>query len=158
MDAAEPPRNPDAPAIDMAITVGWNTAQKAGITREEMDAWAVRSHERAIAAIDEGRFVDEILPIKVELADGSITEFAVDEFPRRGTTMEALAGLKVLHPEIEDSPSPRATAPASTTPPPPSRSSVTTSPLRRVWSPWRPLRPGVLRLWRRAIPVSVPSP
>jgi acetyl-CoA C-acetyltransferase len=85
----------------MAITVGWNTAQKAGITREEMDAWAVRSHERAIAAIDEGRFVDEILPIKVELADGSITEFAVDEFPRRGTTMEALAGLKVLHPEIE---------------------------------------------------------
>ena len=95
------PETPDAPTLDMAITVGWNTAQKAGITREEMDAWAVRSHERAIAAIDEGRFVDEILPIKVELADGSVTEFAVDEFPRRGTTIEALAGLKVLHPEIE---------------------------------------------------------
>ena len=66
----------------------------------------------------------------MELADGSITEFAVDEFPRRGTTMEALAGLKVLHRRSRDSPSPRATAPASTTPPPPSRSSVTTSPLR----------------------------
>ena len=92
---------PDAPAKDMSITVGWNTAQSAGITREEMDAWAARSHERAIAAIDAGKFVDEILPLKITQVDGSVTEFAVDEFPRRDTTVEKLAGLKVLHPEIE---------------------------------------------------------
>ncbi|CAJ1503249.1 thiolase family protein [[Mycobacterium] kokjensenii] len=95
------PETPDAPTRDMSITVGWNTAQAAGITREEMDAWAARSHQRAIDAIDAGKFVDEIIPLKVELPDGSVTEFKVDEFPRRGTTAETLAGLKVLHPEIE---------------------------------------------------------
>jgi acetyl-CoA C-acetyltransferase len=92
---------PEAPAKDMSITVGWNTAQSMGITREEMDAWAARSHERAIAAIDAGKFLDEIIPLKVELPDGSVIDFSVDEFPRRGTTVETLAGLKVLHPEIE---------------------------------------------------------
>jgi acetyl-CoA acyltransferase len=91
----------DAPAKDMSITVGWNTAQSVGITREEMDAWAARSHQRAIAAMDAGKFVDEILPLKITQVDGSITEFAVDEHPRRDTTVEKLAGLKVLHPEIE---------------------------------------------------------
>lgn len=95
------PETPDAPTRDMSITVGWNTAQAAGITREEMDAWAARSHQRAIAAIDAGKFVDEIIPLKVELPDGSVTEFKVDEFPRRETTVEKLASLKVLHPEIE---------------------------------------------------------
>ncbi|MEB3019626.1 thiolase family protein [[Mycobacterium] crassicus] len=99
-----PPTHPetvDAPTRDMSITVGWNTAQAAGITREEMDAWAARSHQRAIAAIDAGKFVDEIVPLKVELPDGSVIDFSVDEFPRRDTTAEKLAGLKVLHPEIE---------------------------------------------------------
>lgn len=92
---------PDAPAKDMSITVGWNTAQKVGITREEMDAWAARSHQRAIAAMDAGKFADEIIPLKITQADGSVTEFCVDEHPRRDTTVEKLAGLKVLHPEIE---------------------------------------------------------
>jgi acetyl-CoA C-acetyltransferase len=85
----------------MSITVGWNTAKIVGISREEMDAWALRSHERAIAAIDEGRFTKEIVPIKVTTADGSAVVFEVDEHPRRGTSMERLAGLKPLHPEIE---------------------------------------------------------
>jgi acetyl-CoA acetyltransferase family protein len=92
---------PDAPAKDMSITVGWNTAQAVGITREEMDAWAARSHQRAIAAIDAGKFADEIIPLKVEQFDGSVVDFSVDEHPRRDTTVEKLAGLKVLHPEIE---------------------------------------------------------
>lgn len=92
---------PDAPAKDMSITVGWNTAQSMGITREEMDAWAVRSHQRAVGAIDAGKFVDEIIPLKVEMPDGSVIDFSVDEAPRRDTTLEKLAGLKVLHPEIE---------------------------------------------------------
>jgi acetyl-CoA C-acetyltransferase len=95
------PDTPDAPAFDMSITVGWNTAKIVGISREEMDAWALRSHERAIAAIDEGRFTQEIVPIKVTTADGSAVVFEVDEHPRRGTSMERLAGLKPLHPEIE---------------------------------------------------------
>jgi acetyl-CoA acetyltransferase family protein len=92
---------PDAPAKDMSITVGWNTAQAMGITREEMDAWAARSHQRAVAAQDAGKFLDEIIPLKIELPDGSVIDFSVDEHPRRDTTAEKLAALKVLHPEIE---------------------------------------------------------
>ena len=92
---------PDAPAKDMSITVGWNTAQSVGITREEMDAWAARSHQRAIAAIDAGKFLDEIIALKVQQFDGSVVDFSVDEHPRRDTTVEKLAGLKVLHPEID---------------------------------------------------------
>ncbi|WP_327098761.1 thiolase family protein [Nocardia vinacea] len=95
------PETPDAPTIDMAITVGWNTAEKAGISRAEMDAWALRSHQRAVAAIDAGKFVDEIVPMKIQQLDGSVIDFAVDEFPRRDTTLERLAALPVLHPEIE---------------------------------------------------------
>jgi acetyl-CoA acyltransferase len=92
---------PDAPTKDMSITVGWNTAQAVGISREEMDAWAARSHQRAIAAMDAGKFVDEIVPLKVEQFDGSVIDFSVDEHPRRDTTVEKLATLKPLHPEIE---------------------------------------------------------
>jgi acetyl-CoA acyltransferase len=90
------PDRPDAPNRDMSITVGWNAALKAGVTREDMDAWALRSHQHAIQAIDEGRFKEEIVPI--ETPHGL---FAVDEHPRRDTSMEKLAKLKVLHPEIE---------------------------------------------------------
>jgi acetyl-CoA acetyltransferase family protein len=94
------PDSPEAPNLDMSISVGWNTAKAAGVTREEMDAWAFRSHMRAVAAIDAGKFVDEIAPIKVTAPDGSVREFAVDEHPRRTSTLEKLASLKVLHPEI----------------------------------------------------------
>lgn len=91
------PDRPDAPAMDMSITVGWNAAVRAGITRAEMDAWALRSHRNAIAAIDEGRFEEEIVPI--ETPHGL---FDTDEHPRRDTSLEKLAALKVLHPEIDD--------------------------------------------------------
>jgi acetyl-CoA acetyltransferase family protein len=92
---------PDAPNMDMSITVGWNAAVSAGVTREEMDAWALRSHQRAVAAIDAGRFEDEIAPLEVTRRDGTTFTFAVDEHPRRETSMEKLASLKPLHPEIE---------------------------------------------------------
>jgi acetyl-CoA acyltransferase len=95
------PATPEAPAFDMSITVGHNTAQAAGITREDMDAWAYRSHMRAIAAIDEGRLQEEIFPIEVPRRDGSMKKFDVDEHPRRETSMEKLGSLKTLHPEIE---------------------------------------------------------
>jgi acetyl-CoA acyltransferase len=90
------PDRPDAPNMDMSITVGWNAAVKAGVSREEMDAWALRSHRNAIAAIDEGRFKEEI--VEIETPHGM---FSVDEHPRRDTSMEKLAALKPLHPEIE---------------------------------------------------------
>ncbi|MGH9093144.1 MAG: thiolase family protein, partial [Acidimicrobiales bacterium] len=92
---------PEAPNMDMSITVGWNAAVKAGVSREEMDAWALRSHQRAVAAIDAGAFEDEIFPVEVVGRDGTKATFAVDEHPRRDTSMERLAGLKPLHPEIE---------------------------------------------------------
>ncbi|MDQ2678597.1 MAG: thiolase family protein [Actinomycetota bacterium] len=103
-DAWSPPSHvstPDAPNMDMSITVGWNAAVEAGVTREEMDAWAFRSQQRAASAIDAGSFVDEIAPIEVTLPDGTTTTFAVDEHPRRSTTLEKLSELKPLHPEIE---------------------------------------------------------
>ena len=94
------PETPDAPAFDMSITVGWNTAQKVGVSREEMDFWAYTSHQRALRAIAEGCFDDEIFPIEVTRRDGTTTTFAVDEHPRE-TTLEKMASLKPLHPEIE---------------------------------------------------------
>ncbi len=90
------PDRPEAPNMDMSVTVGWNAAVKAGVSREEMDAWALRSHRNAIAAIDEGRFKEEIIPI--ETPHGL---FSVDEHPRRDTSIEKLAALKPLHPEID---------------------------------------------------------
>src|SRR5215469_7875124 len=92
---------PDAPIRDMTITVGWNAAVRAGLSREEMDAWAYRSHQRAIAGIDSGAFEAEIVPISVTRRDGSSVTFAVDEHPKRTSTPEKLASLKPLHPEIE---------------------------------------------------------
>jgi acetyl-CoA C-acetyltransferase len=94
------PDQADAPPFDMSISVGWSTAKAAGISREEQDAWAYRSHMRAAAAADAGKFTDEIVPVKVAAPDGSLTVFAVDEHPRRDTSMGKLAALKVLHPEI----------------------------------------------------------
>jgi acetyl-CoA acyltransferase len=95
------PPTEDAPALDMSITVAHNCAVQYGITREVQDEWALRSHQRAVKAIDAGSFVEEIVPIAVPQADGSTITFSQDEHPRRSTTLETLAGLKVLHPEID---------------------------------------------------------
>jgi acetyl-CoA acetyltransferase family protein len=95
------PDRPDAPNRDMSITVGWNAAVAAGVSREEMDRWAFDSHRKAIAAIDEGRFADEIVPLKVMKVDGTPVTFDVDEHPRRNSTLDKLASLPPLHPEIE---------------------------------------------------------
>ncbi len=100
-DSPAHPSTPTAPNNDMAVAVGWNAARLAGISREEMDAWALRSHQRAIAAIDQGLLREEIVPVKALLADGSYTSFEVDEHPRRDSSAEKLARLKPLHPEIE---------------------------------------------------------
>jgi len=66
-------------------------SRELGISREDQDKWALRSHERAVQAIDEGKFREEIVPIG---------DFAVDEGPRRDTSYEQLAKLKpVFDPE-----------------------------------------------------------
>ncbi|WP_326835394.1 thiolase family protein [Amycolatopsis rhabdoformis] len=85
---------------DTTLSVGWNVALERGLSRDEMDRWALRSHQRAVAAIDAGQFADELVPVPVEL-DGEQRLFASDEHPRRSSTLEKLASLKPLHPEIE---------------------------------------------------------
>ncbi len=64
------------------------------ISREDQDAFALRSHQRAIAAIDDGRFAEEIAPVTVRDAKGRETVVDTDEGPRRDTSLEALAKLK----------------------------------------------------------------
>ncbi len=95
------PETPDAPTRDMSITVGENTAREMGLTREDVDAWALYSTENALRSIDEGAFEAEIVPVPVTGPDGEQRMFSVDEHPRRGSSMESLAALPVLHPEIE---------------------------------------------------------
>ncbi|MCS7006490.1 MAG: thiolase family protein [Gaiellaceae bacterium] len=68
-------------------------AEEWGLTREELDAYSLESHRRAVAAIDEGRFEREIVPIEVGAA-GAAVLFAVDEAPRRDTSLEKLAALQ----------------------------------------------------------------
>ncbi|MCJ8504647.1 thiolase family protein [Kocuria flava] len=65
-----------------------------GITREDADAFAVASHEKAIAAIDAGHFADEIVPVTVRGRKGAETVVDTDEGPRPGTTAEVLAKLR----------------------------------------------------------------
>ncbi|HSG87164.1 MAG TPA: acetyl-CoA C-acetyltransferase [Candidatus Limnocylindrales bacterium] len=64
------------------------------VSREDQDAFALRSHERAVAAIDAGRFEDELVPVTVRDAKGRETAVAVDENPRRDSSLEALARLR----------------------------------------------------------------
>jgi acetyl-CoA C-acetyltransferase len=75
-------------------------AKKEGIKREEADRWSLRSHQRAIAAQDAGKFTNEIVPVPIGKAkDGSPLIFETDEGPRRETTIEKLAKLKPVYPD-----------------------------------------------------------
>jgi 3-oxoadipyl-CoA thiolase len=69
-------------------------AERPHITREKQDAFALRSHQRAIAAIDSGKFAEEIVPVPVPQKKGEALLVTTDERPRRDTSMEALAKLK----------------------------------------------------------------
>ncbi len=77
----------------MGIT-GELVAEKYSITREEQDDWAYNSHRKAIEAIDEGRFVEEIVPVMIPQRKGDPVEFKVDEGPRRDTSVEKLGKLR----------------------------------------------------------------
>jgi acetyl-CoA acyltransferase len=96
--------------------VAENHARESNISRDEQDAFALRSHQRAIAAIDSGRFAEEIVPVSASVVDGSNADaaiglkpgatltrcaprtrtitFSVDEGPRRDTSAAALAKLR----------------------------------------------------------------
>ena len=71
-----------------------NVAERWGVSRERQDAFAVESQQRAVAAIDAGRFDDQIVPIAVPQRKGEPLIVARDEHPRADTTAEALARLK----------------------------------------------------------------
>jgi len=73
---------------------GDETAAEERVSREEQDAFALRSHQRAVAAIERGIFKDEIVPIDVPGPKGTTTMVADDESPRRDTSAKALAALK----------------------------------------------------------------
>lgn len=75
-------------------TYGNSTADAFEISREEQDKWAARSHERALAAIESGRFEEEITPIEISQRKGDPVVVKTDEAPRQGTTTEVLANLK----------------------------------------------------------------
>ena len=81
----------------MGITAE-NVAERYGITREEMDAYALQTHQRAVAAIDAGKFKDEIVPITIKGRKGD-TVCDTDEFPRRDTSLEKLGKLKATFKE-----------------------------------------------------------
>lgn len=76
-----------------------NLVERYHISREEQDEYALRSHQLAIQAIDNGRFLGEIVPVSVPQRKGDPVEVAIDEHPRRDTSLEKLARLKPVFKE-----------------------------------------------------------
>jgi acetyl-CoA C-acetyltransferase len=77
------------------------TADKAGVSREDADAFSLRSHQKAVAAIEAGRFKDEIVPVEIPGRKGP-TVVDTDEGPRADTSLDALAKLKPVF--VKDAP------------------------------------------------------
>jgi acetyl-CoA C-acetyltransferase len=77
----------------MGITAE-EVAARYNVSRADQDAFAAESQARAVRAIEEGRFKDEIVPVPVPQRKGDPVMFAIDEFPRAGTTVEKLGALK----------------------------------------------------------------
>jgi acetyl-CoA acyltransferase len=101
MGGVRPSPNPtltkELPSIYIGMGhAGDNVARDFGFNREELDAWAYQSHQRAIAAIQEGDFSDEITPLDVPTGNNGDTKvFDTDEGPRADTSPDVLAGLRV---------------------------------------------------------------
>ena len=74
-------------------------SKRYGVSREDSDAFALTSHEKAIAAQDAGFFKDEIVPITINYEDGSTEVVDTDQCPRRGTTLEKIASLAPAYSE-----------------------------------------------------------
>ena len=74
-------------------------AEKWGLSREELDRFSFESHQKAIHAINEGKFEDEIVSVEVMKEDGTTEMFSKDEGPRPESTTEVLAGLRTVFDE-----------------------------------------------------------
>lgn len=79
--------------VNMGITAE-NVAQRYGLSRTELDEFAVRSHQLAAAAWDAGRFDDALVPVEIDLGKGRKTMVVRDECVRADSTVETLAGLR----------------------------------------------------------------
>jgi len=88
------PRMTELYSTDSMGVTAENIAEMTGISRAAQDAFALASHQRAVAAIDSGKFAEEILPIPVPQRKGDPIRFDTDERPRRDTSMEALSRLR----------------------------------------------------------------
>ncbi len=71
-----------------------NLCNRYGLTREEQDEFAAWSQQKAVSAIEEGRFDDEIVPVEIPQRKGEAVVFRQDEFPRKGSTAEGLSKLR----------------------------------------------------------------
>ncbi len=84
------------PVAGGMIETAENVGREFGISRLEQDEWAVRSHTRAVAAIESGLFADETAPVVIPQRKGEALVVERDEHPRPGTTVESLARLKPI--------------------------------------------------------------
>ena len=82
--------------LNSMMTWAETAAKNEGITREEADKWSLRSHQRAVAAMDSGKFKEEVTPVPVQ-ERGKETLLTIDESPRRDTSLEALARLRPVY-------------------------------------------------------------
>ena len=85
--------------LNSMMTWAETAAKKEQISRQEADEWAVRSHHKAIAAMDSGKLMEEIAPVPVPKRKGEPSIFDTDETPRRDTTLEKLAKLSPVYPD-----------------------------------------------------------
>jgi len=85
--------------LNSMMTWAETAARKEGISREAADRWAARSHARAVAAMDAGKFAQEIVPAPIPQAKGEPVMFQADETPRRDATVEQLARLRPVYPD-----------------------------------------------------------
>jgi len=84
--------------LNSMMTWAETAARKEGVTRQEADLWAVRSHQKAIAAMDAGKFKEEIVAVPVP-QKGKEVLFDMDETPRRDSSLEQLTKLKTVYPD-----------------------------------------------------------
>jgi acetyl-CoA C-acetyltransferase len=85
--------------LNSMMTWAETAAKNEKISRERADEWALRSHQRAISAVDNGLFREEIVPIPIPQRRGDPLIFGVDETPRRDTTLERLSKLRTVYPD-----------------------------------------------------------
>jgi acetyl-CoA C-acetyltransferase len=82
--------------ISGMIETAENLARQYDISRQEQDTYALQSHQRAVVAVESGKFAEEIMPVMIPQRRGDPKPFAIDEGPRKDTSMEALAKLRPI--------------------------------------------------------------